>query len=143
MEIDEYTLECLDNLIQRYAINHHVSIKYDKDVTVQNRKVKTTVVNGLFSSGMTVYTDTIECWIKENPKNKLQTDFRRKYIMLCLLRHVSGDWGKLCLEDFDTNEDCLSNGERLMSVYEIDNQTIWIITEWDRSVTTVLDPMDY
>lgn len=63
--------------------------------------------------------------------------------MLCLLRHVSGDWGKLCLEDLDVNEDSLSNGERLMSVYEIDNQTIWIITEWDRSMTTVLDPIDY
>ena len=124
MEIDEYTLECLDNLIQKYAINHHVVIEHDKEITVENRKVKTTVLSGLFSSGMTVYTNTIECWIKENPKNKLQTEFRRKYIMLCLLRHVSGDWGKLCLEDFDTNEDCLSNDERLMSVYEIDNQTI-------------------
>lgn len=143
MEIDEYTLESLDNLIQNYAINRHVSIEHDKEVTVENRKMRTTVLSGLFSSGMTVYTNTIECWIKEDPKNKLQTDFRRKYIMLCLLRHVSGDWGKLCLEDFDTNEDCLSNDERLMSVYEIDNQTIWIITEWDRSVTTVLDPMDY
>lgn len=70
MEIDEYTLESLDNLIQNYATNRHVSIEYDKDVTVQNHKVKTTVVNGLFSSGMTVYTDTIECWIKEDPKKQ-------------------------------------------------------------------------
>ena len=63
--------------------------------------------------------------------------------MLCLFRHVSGDWGKQCLEDFGTNEEALTDGERIMSVYELDNQTIWIITEWNREVTTVLDPMDY
>ena len=54
MEIDEYTLECLDNLIQKYAINHHVVIEYDKEVDVNSRKMKTTVFNGLFSSGMTM-----------------------------------------------------------------------------------------
>lgn len=143
MEIDEYTLECMDNIIQNYATNRHVSIEYDKEVDVEGRKMRTTVFNGLFSSGMTVYTDTIRCWIGEDPSNTIQAEFRRKYIVLCLLRHVSGDWGKLCLEDFDTNEDCLANGERLMSVYEMGDQTIWVITEWDRSVTTVLDPMDY
>jgi len=143
MEIDEYTLECLDNLIQKYVINHHVLIEHDKEITVENRKMRTTVLSDLFSTGMTVYTNTIDCWIKEDPKNKLQTEFRRKYIMLCLFRHVSGDWGKQCLEDFGTNEDALTDGERIMSVYELDNQTIWVITEWNREVTTVLDPMDY
>ena len=88
MDIDEYTLECLDNLIQKYVINHRVLIEHDKEITVENRKMRTTVLTGLFSSGMTVYTNTIDCWIKENPKDKLQTEFRRKYINVLIARMV-------------------------------------------------------
>ena len=59
-------------------------------------------------------------------------------------RHASGDWGDLCDEDRATNEYGLRNGERLMSVYKTDSGIpFWIITERDRSVTTVLLPRDY
>lgn len=143
MEIDEYMIKMMDETIQYYTINHGVVVEHNKKITVENRNVETTVLNGRFSSGMTVYTPTIDAWIKENPKNKLQTEFRRKFILLCLLRHVSGDWGKLCVEDFHENEFSLANDERIMSVYELENQTIWVITEWNREVTTVLDPDDY
>ena len=143
MELNEYLLECLKNGITNYVINHGLLIEHNKEITVEDRKVKTTVLNGLFSSGMTVYTNTIDCWIKEDPNDKIQCEFRRQFILLCLLRHVAGDWGKQCIEDFMTNEDALKDGERIMSVYELDGQTIWIITEWNREVTTVLDPMDY
>lgn len=57
-------------------------------------------------------------------------------------RHVNGDWGDVCDEDRQTNEASLKNGGRLMSVYK-ESVTIWIITEWDRSVTTILLPEDY
>ena len=61
-----------------------------------------------------------------------------------IARHAIGDWGDACAEDKKTNEKALENGNRLMSVYELkDGKTIWIITEWDRSVTTVLFPEDY
>lgn len=65
--------------------------------------------------------------------------------MELLRRHLSGDWGDVCEEDAALNEQGLKNGERLMSVYKdvgLD-EPIWIITEWDRSVTTVLFPSDY
>ncbi|RIJ09982.1 hypothetical protein DXT77_14665 [Pseudomonas sp. 91RF] len=59
-------------------------------------------------------------------------------------RHMQGDWGDLCLEDCKLNEDALINGDRLMSVYNINaEQKIWIITEADRSVTTILLPEEY
>lgn len=63
---------------------------------------------------------------------------------LFLARHGIGDWGVLSEEDIETNEHALANGGRLMSAYDLaDGQRLWIITEWDRSVTTLLLPDDY
>ena len=60
-----------------------------------------------------------------------------------LARHASGDWGELCAEDKATNEQALIDGGRLMSSYDTPVGTVWVITEADRSVTTVLLPQDY
>lgn len=65
-------------------------------------------------------------------------------IQALLQRHVSGDWGDLCEEDAQANDDALREGNRLLSSYVFsDACKIWVITEWDRSVTTVLLPEDY
>lgn len=65
-------------------------------------------------------------------------------VILALRRHVSGDWGSLCEEDQASNEEALANGYRLLSAYEDSKGTrFWIITEWDRSYTTILLPSDY
>ena len=63
----------------------------------------------------------------------------------CFIRHVCGDWGDLCDEDKEINEDALKYGGRLMSSYTFENtgEKIWIITEADRSATTILFPSDY
>jgi len=59
-------------------------------------------------------------------------------------RHVAGEWGKLCAEDEILNEMALQHGGRLMSVYGLtDGAKILIITESDRSATTLLLPEDY
>ena len=59
-------------------------------------------------------------------------------------RHARGDWGDTHPEDAGLNDAALRNGDRLLSVYQSrDGQTFWIITEWDRSATTVLMPADY
>ena len=65
-------------------------------------------------------------------------------ISSALTRHQSGDWGELCEEDRMVNEYALKNGERIMSVYTSSNgKKFWVITEADRSCTTVLMPEDY
>ena len=65
-------------------------------------------------------------------------------IVAALGRHVRGDWGLVGPEDWQENETSLKEGFRLMSVYESTDKTrFWIITEADRSVTTVLLPSDY
>lgn len=59
-------------------------------------------------------------------------------------RHVTGDWGDLCAADMKANDRALCDGSRLLSAYSDAKGTkFWIITEWDRSVTTVLLPSDY
>jgi hypothetical protein len=64
--------------------------------------------------------------------------------LLYLSKHARGDWGELCPEDLEQNERALKEGSRLMSAYTTSkDQKIWIITEWDRSVTTILLPDDY
>ena len=65
-------------------------------------------------------------------------------IHTALDRHAAGDWGHLCEQDRVANERALAEGERLLSTYETaGGTTFWIVTERDRSVTTVLLPEDY
>lgn len=64
-------------------------------------------------------------------------------VLTALSRHRSGDWGDLCPEDIQANEEALMEGGRLLSAYGSGHDRFWIITEADRSVTTVLMPDDY
>jgi hypothetical protein len=69
-----------------------------------------------------------------------------------LSRHLSGDWGDLCDEDKAANEAALASGQaRMLSAYALrrtaygveETDRLWLITEWDRSVTTILRPSEY
>lgn len=60
-----------------------------------------------------------------------------------LSRHQSGDWGGVVPEDAEANERALERGGRIFSSYRMFGKKIWIITEWDRSLTTVLLPSEY
>ena len=96
--------------------------------------MKVTIVDGKFEFGELVTT--------RGAAEKVPT----KEMSDALYRHAAGDWGDLCEEDKKINEDGLDkeNPGRLMSVYKTKKGTkFWIITEWDRSVTTVLLPDEY
>ena len=89
-------------------------------------------VSPSFSLGKTVIT-----------ANALE-QLNREDVATSLGRHAQRDWGDLCQDDVEENELSLKEGFRLMSVYADRNGTkFWIITEGDRSVTTVLLPEDY
>ena len=61
-----------------------------------------------------------------------------------IVRHVFGDWGQVCQDDREANQAALQNGTRLLSAYEVsDGQRLWVLTEADRSVTTLMCPSDY
>lgn len=75
----------------------------------------------------------------EKDKDK---EFER-FVRKSFSRHATGDWGDLCEEDKAHNDYALENGERIFSAYENADTKIWIITEWDRSYTTILFPEEY
>lgn len=69
-----------------------------------------------------------------------------------LARHVHGDWGCVDPEDAEANTVAVSEGDRILSAYPIDpalpcagygTNCLWIITEADRAVTTILLPQEY
>ena len=59
-------------------------------------------------------------------------------------RHQSGDWGELYPEDCQLNDDAVKYGDRILSAYRLRaGNRLWVITEADRSVTTLLLPSEY
>lgn len=71
-------------------------------------------------------------------------------LLECLQLHMQGQWGCLCDEDRTLNDLATHNGERLLSCYPINpsepcdgSNRLWLITEWDRSVSTFLLPDEY
>lgn len=93
------------------------------------------VPNVRFSPGAMVMTEGVENLISEGRLNP------NAY----LRRHIGGDWGDLSEDDRRLNDAALKSGQdRLFSSYQVDpNLTLWIITERDRSVTTLMLPSEY
>ena len=61
-----------------------------------------------------------------------------------IIRHMCGDWGNVCEEDWEANNRALESESRLLSAYvDRRGERFWIITEADRSATTILLPEDY
>ena len=60
-----------------------------------------------------------------------------------LRRHHAGDWGEVGKDDWESNEAGLEHGGRLLSAYDLSGHRVWVITEADRSATTILFPDDY
>jgi hypothetical protein len=80
-----------------------------------------------------------ELVITANASVRLSTE----EVLAAVRRHASGDWGDLCPEDAMANNEALHQGGRLLSAYGDGQYRFWIITEADRSVTTILLPEDY
>lgn len=67
-----------------------------------------------------------------------------KHVHLSIERHLAGDWGDVCDDDRVANELALQSGDRLFSAYKREGMSkLWVITEVDRSATTVLFPDEY
>jgi len=67
-----------------------------------------------------------------------------QFVLQSLKKHITGDWGEMTEEDKQTNDDAVKNGRlRIFSAYKTKLKKIWIITEADRSATTILFPDEY
>lgn len=88
-----------------------------------------------FELGQVLLTSGAVKTFEENPQTSA---------LELLKRHMAGDWGDLCKDDAELNNEAVKVGDRIMSSYLIaPNCKIWIITEHDRSVTTLLLPSEY
>jgi len=91
----------------------------------------------MFNLGQTVMTRTIADVIEQDPAFHIE-------IINAMQRYVNGDWGELCADDSIMNDKAvISKNDRILAAYQTTHGKIWIITEWDRSFTTVLFPNDY
>lgn len=96
-----------------------------------------------FDLGQLCYTPRAQAVLQRYQVNPFQL----------LGRHVRGDWGDVCPEDAQANEEALQEGARVLSAYVLpppvgESETlapakVWLITEADRSVTTILLPEEY
>ncbi|KFA99640.1 hypothetical protein [Vibrio sp. ER1A] len=87
-----------------------------------------------FELGQTVMTQGVA--------NLLETNIGAN-LHIYLMRHQNGDWGDMPIEDKITNDESTKSDGRIMSSYKFCGEKIWIITEWNRSVITVLLPSEY
>ncbi len=61
-----------------------------------------------------------------------------------LARHAAGDWGEVCADDWRLNDGAVRDGSRILSAYStLKGKKVWVITEADRSLTTLLLPEEY
>lgn len=92
---------------------------------------------GKFEVGQLVMT----CGIADKMQ---EIDGYKDVVVRCFRRYINGDWGDMCDEDKAMNDSAFKNGDdRIFASYETEFGKIWIITEWDRSVTTILLPEEY
>ncbi len=97
-----------------------------------------------FRTGLTMLTSGVNTYINQIANFHL-------FIKQCLEKHKSCDWGDCCENDWNDNDASIEIGERIISVYLLptdfqkimQEEKIWIITERDRRVTTVLYPSEY
>ena len=92
----------------------------------------------LFELGQTVATRGV---VEEMKKDS----YFKKFVDRSFARHCNGDWGDLCKEDKEMNDEALAHeDDRIVSKYNYNSDvSIYIITEWDRSATTILFPDEY
>ena len=97
-----------------------------------------------FNTGQIVSTNSISEVLQKNPEFA-------SFVSESMRKHISGDWGDIDPEDKKSNDDGLDeeNPDRILSEYNfqqlpgVRDTKIRIVTEWDRSVTTILFPSEY
>lgn len=86
--------------------------------------------------GKLVVTAAVRDWRAASP-------LRPMLLLAVLGMHETGEWGQVDNEDRAANDTALLEGGRLLSAWDLDGERVWIITEGDRSATTLLFPADY
>ena len=91
------------------------------------------IMKALFQLGAVVMTQGAKCLMKELGLDPAHY----------LARHVTGDWGDLSEDDKKENDFSVTRNLRILSAFGTGESKLWIITEADRSATTILRPDEY
>ena len=86
-----------------------------------------------FSLGKTYATSAVAAWAEQNG-----TDLTK-----LMWRHHCGEWGDLCDGDKTANDQALETGDRILSAYQISGRKVYIVTEGNRSMTTIMLASEY
>ena len=114
--------------------NYHDEPAVRAEEKAMAEETDTKVATALFPLGMVVMTPGAASLLADSEMPS------RRFIE----RHQEGDWGDLCEEDAQANPDAIEQGDRILSAYKLEGgQKLWVITEADRSVTTLLLPEEY
>lgn len=95
-----------------------------------------------FKIGQLVATKNVDSLMRSDPEFK-------DFVKSSLGKYIMSDWGDTFKDDAKMNDEAVKSGEdRILAVYKRsiaghEDQMIWIVTEWDHSVTTVLFPKEY
>lgn len=127
-----------------YAEYPTISRTLDKEEICPDCGTKQALTAFSISTGPLYQTRAVAEWAKTSVK-------RIQFLQKCCLRHMHFDWGEMDKEDMHTNDIATISDDRIFSSYNIPAEIIgdifdtkiWIITESDRSVTTILFPDDY
>jgi hypothetical protein len=92
-----------------------------------------TIYTALFLHGKTTVT----------PSAYEELDRLNQTPLPLLYRHLTGDWSEMAEEDQQANREAITEGSRVFSAYTIQDVKFWVITEADRSSTTILLPSEY
>ena len=93
-----------------------------------------------FQLGQIVTTRGVDTFVNKDPDTAIS---RTGQLMSIISRYMQGDWGDCHPEDAESNNVAVAEGHRIMGAYKIDEKVVWVITEWDRSVTAFLFPDEY
>jgi hypothetical protein len=103
-----------------------------------------TITKSSFETGKLLHTASVNDTAKSNPLFAL-------FLMQCINRHRNNDWGNCCKAVWESNDLALQKNNRIISIYHLPidlksihpDERLWVITEWDRSYTTILFPSEY
>jgi hypothetical protein len=127
-DVDGYAAELED--LQGYLEDCEVEEDTDREAVAYSNGLVVSAMK--FSLGQIVITRGAQAVIPNEE------------VIAALKRHAAGEWGQLCEEDHQANEEALRVGNRLLSVYHSATRVkFYVITEHDRSVTTILLPEEY
>ena len=120
-----------EDRLQLISYEDHLLVTYDNE---KRMMVDVEAVKQFFALGQVLATPGALETLEEAGKDPQEF----------LMRHQSGDWGDLSEEDKQENELSVKEGYRILSAYVLESgQKVWVITEADRSATTLLRPSEY